>query len=95
MKSSLHAHWGYRQITIHPVVLHYRCHCLQNVTEYMIFLTDDMQDGNMVKAITDRVLQHTKQKGLKHMVIYSLMAVVHSIRADCHFTTCFSCSLLA
>ena len=49
------AHWGDRQITIHPVVLHYRCHCLQNVTEYMIFLTDDLQkDGNMVKAITDR-----------------------------------------
>ena len=65
------AHQGYRQITIHPVVLHYRCHWLQNVTEYMIFLTDDMQDGNMVKAITDRVLQHTKQKGLKHMVIFS------------------------
>ena len=66
------AHWGYRQITIHPVVLQYRCHCLQNVTEYTIFLTDDMQkDGNMVKAIPDRVLEHTKQKGLKHMVIFS------------------------
>ena len=66
------AHWGYRQITIHPVVLHYRCHCLQNVTEYMIFQTDDMQkDGNLVKAITDRVLEHTKQKGLKRMVTFS------------------------
>ena len=66
------AHWGYRQITIHPVVLHYGCHCLQNVTEYTIFLTDDLQkDGNMVKAITDRVLEHTKQKGLKHRVIFS------------------------
>ena len=66
------AHWGYRQITIHPVVLHYRCHCLQNITEYMIFLTDDLQkDRNMVKAITNRVLEHTKQKGLKYMVIFS------------------------
>ena len=66
------AHWGDRQITIHPVVLHYRCHCLQNVTEYMIFLTDDMQkEGNMVKAIPDRVLEHTKQKGLKRMVTFS------------------------
>ena len=66
------ARWGYRQITIHPVVLHYRCHCLQNVTEYTIFLTDNLQkDGNMVKAITDRVLEHTKQKGLEHMVIFS------------------------
>ena len=47
------AHWGYNQVTVHPCVLFYPClACRSLVTDYLVFLSDDLTHGaHMVETI--------------------------------------------
>ena len=68
------AHWGYNQVTVHPVVLEYRCFdCAEPVMDYLVFLSDDLNhDSNMVQVILEKTkvyLQGVMQ--LEKMVIFS------------------------
>ena len=69
------AHWGYSQVTIHPTVLSYNCpHCQGTVTDYLIFLSDDLcHDANMVKTILDQKTAHMRSlmEKLEKMVVFS------------------------
>ncbi|XP_070207423.1 uncharacterized protein [Littorina saxatilis] len=66
------AHWGYNQITVHPSVLYFPCHCGNLVTEYLVFVSDDLQhDAHMVRDITNVIRDHLRQKGFCKVVMWS------------------------
>ena len=56
------AYWGYSQVTLHPVVCHYRCQdleCDEDVLDFEVFLSDDSsKDANMVQLIVEKVVTH-------------------------------------
>ena len=55
-------HWGYNQITLHPVVCHYKCQkdsSMEEVIDYQVFLTADAtKDAPMVQTILDRTIKY-------------------------------------
>ena len=66
------AHWGYNQVTIHPSVLYYPCHCGDQITEYLVFLSDDIQhDARIVRNITSSIRNHLQQKGVDNLIMWS------------------------
>lgn len=68
------AHWGYSQVTVHPVVCHYRPDGGEAVTDYQVFLSDDLNhDSAMVQAILDKVVLHLKTRlpNLEKIVVFS------------------------
>ena len=69
------AHWGYSQVTVHPTVLTYSCpHCNDTVTDYLIFLSDDLcHDASMVKTILAQTTEHLQSvmDNLVKMVVFS------------------------
>ena len=56
-------HWGHKQVTIMPTVVHYRCSkCNQLVTHEIVNITDDMKHGaHIVKMFTERSINVLKQ----------------------------------
>ncbi|XP_076440515.1 uncharacterized protein LOC143279993 [Babylonia areolata] len=69
------AHWSYRQVTVHPCVLHYRCQkpgCSELVTQYIVYLSDDMRhDAAFTKVVMDWVIEHLSEKKMKSIYIFS------------------------
>ena len=57
------SHYGYRQVTLHPVVSYYQCsECTQVVREDMVFLTDVLEhNAAAVKKFTELSLKHLRQ----------------------------------
>ena len=66
------AHWGYNQVIIHPSVLYYPCHCGDLITEYLVFLSDDIQHGaHIVRNITSSIKNNLQQKGVDNLIMWS------------------------
>ena len=68
------AHWAYSQVTVHPCVLHYKCpSCPEQVTDYLLFFSDDMvHDAHIVQIIQRRTVDHLKSLiALDKVVIFS------------------------
>lgn len=57
------AHWSYRQVSVHPYALQYRCpkpECSHLVTDYQVFLSDDLcHDSAFAKCVTDHMRSNT------------------------------------
>ena len=68
------ARWGYNQVTVHPTVLTYCCpHCSDTVTDYLIFLSDDLcHDASLVKTILAHTMEHLQSvmEKLVKMVVF-------------------------
>jgi hypothetical protein len=69
------AHWSYRQITIHPCVIQYRCQkegCSELVTDYLVELSDDLNhDAGFTKAVMVRVMEHIKKLNMSKVYLFS------------------------
>ena len=71
------AHWHHRQVTMHPIVIYYRCPidgCVKVVKEELIFFTNDLQhDAYAVKAFEDRMIRYCRSSGiqLKRLIVFS------------------------
>lgn len=68
------AHWGYNQVTVHPVVIYYACDSCENqlVTEYMIYLSDDLNhDAHIVTLMLQEVQEHLQQSGIAKLIVWS------------------------
>ena len=68
------AHWGYSQVTVHPCVLFYPCQaCEELVTDYLVFLSDDLShDAHMVEVILSQIKHHLqKEAGVENFIIWS------------------------
>ena len=61
-------HWGHHGVTMHPVIVYYRCRnggCVDLVKEELIMLSDDMtHDAHIVNVFEDRALEYLYQKGV-------------------------------
>lgn len=69
------AHWSYKQVTVHPTVLHYQCpeeNCHTIVHDYIVHLSDDLKhDGAFTKKVMDEILHYLAEKNLDKAVIFS------------------------
>ena len=53
-------------------MLYYPCHCGDLITEYLVFLSDDIQhDAHIVRNITSSVRNHLQQKGVDNLIMWS------------------------
>lgn len=58
------AYYGYSQVTLHPVVMHYRCpDCSQLMMDSAVFLSDSLDhSAHFVNYVTTRVVEHLKTR---------------------------------
>jgi hypothetical protein len=53
------AHWNHSQVTIHPVILYYRCDCSKIVRNDIIVISPDLKhDRQAVKVFEDEAVKH-------------------------------------
>lgn len=69
------AHWSYRQVSVHPCIMHFQCpeaQCHNIVKEYLVFLSDDLKhDACFTKFVFQKCLDHIKEKQLSCVHIFS------------------------
>ncbi|XP_070210071.1 uncharacterized protein [Littorina saxatilis] len=72
------AHWAYKQVTLFPAVIFYRCGgdgCEELRREEVAFLSDDLvKDAQMSQVITDRIVEVLRDRmgaGLRKVILAS------------------------
>lgn len=58
-------HWVHEQVTLHPTVVYYKCHCGGLVTDEIVHISADLKhDAHLVKVFTRKTLDYLQSKNV-------------------------------
>ena len=58
-------HWVHEQVTLHPTVVYYKCHCGGLITDEIVHISSDLKhDAHLVKVFTKKTLDYLVSKNV-------------------------------